>query len=98
MKRFVNTSDLSFSTDSTTFLFGLLTALREVIVEIHVRKLIKLLQEQGIELILGDDASAFSLKRHNPVFGARPLKRAIQKELQDIAEEVVKEPSEMVQP
>ena len=62
------------------------------IVEIHVRKLIKLLQEQGIELILGDDALSFlAQKGYNPVFGARPLKRAIQKELQDpIAEEVVK--------
>ena len=62
------------------------------IVEIHARKLVKLLTEQGITLELSDEALNFlAEKGYNPVFGARPLKRAIQKELQDpIAEEVVR--------
>ncbi len=62
------------------------------IVEIHARKLVALLKDQGITLNLSDAALTFlSEKGYNPVFGARPLKRAIQKELQDpIAEEVVR--------
>lgn len=54
------------------------------IVDIQVRRLGKLLEERGIVLDLTDAAKAW-LGRvgYDPVYGARPLKRAVQRYLQD---------------
>ncbi|GLR46498.1 ATP-dependent chaperone ClpB [Sphingomonas astaxanthinifaciens] len=54
------------------------------IVDIQVRRLGKLLEERGIVLDLTDAAKSW-LGRvgYDPVYGARPLKRAVQRYLQD---------------
>ena len=63
----------------------------EAIVEIQLRRLVKLLEERKIVLTL--DASArkwLAEKGYDPAYGARPLKRVIQKELQDpLAEKIL---------
>ncbi len=66
-------------------LFGSLTRehLRQI-VHIQVNRLRKLLEERGIELELTEEAVEFLAdKGYDPVYGARPLKRAIQRYLQD---------------
>jgi ATP-dependent Clp protease ATP-binding subunit ClpB len=54
------------------------------IVEIQVKRVQKLLKDRKIELALSDKAKAW-LGRvgYDPIYGARPLKRAIQRYLQD---------------
>jgi ATP-dependent Clp protease ATP-binding subunit ClpB len=61
------------------------------IVDIQLERLRKLLTERKITLELEDDARAFLAdKGYDPAYGARPLKRAIQKYLQDpLAEKVL---------
>ena len=52
------------------------------IVEILIANLSKRLEEKQISLSLDDKAKEFLYKKgHNPAFGARPLKRVIEKEL-----------------
>lgn len=54
------------------------------IVEIQTRRLAALLRERGIELELSDAAKRYlAEKGFDPVYGARPLKRTLQRELQD---------------
>src|SRR4051794_33785977 len=54
------------------------------IVEIQLSRLTKRLEQQKITLNLSDRAKAFIAKEgFDPVYGARPLKRAIQKEILD---------------
>ncbi|MHC1591280.1 MAG: ATP-dependent Clp protease ATP-binding subunit, partial [Candidatus Helarchaeales archaeon] len=54
------------------------------IVDIQIRKLNKVLQDKKIRVELTDAAKEFLAERgFDPDFGARPLKRAIQKYLQD---------------
>ncbi len=54
------------------------------IVEIQLKRLEKLLSDRKITLSLSDKAKAFIAKNgYDPVYGARPLKRAIQKHIQD---------------
>ncbi len=54
------------------------------IVEIQVNNLRKLLHERQMELLLSEAAKEYLAdKGYDPVYGARPLKRAIQRELQD---------------
>ncbi len=54
------------------------------IVDIQVARLQKLLEERKISLELSPDARNFLAERgYDPAYGARPLKRVIQKELQD---------------
>ncbi len=54
------------------------------IVDIQLRSLTKRLAERGIELELTDAAREFVANRgFDPVYGARPLKRTIQKEIID---------------
>ncbi len=54
------------------------------IVTIQTRHLENLLHQRGISLELTADAKAYlAEKGYDPVYGARPLKRAIQRELQD---------------
>jgi ATP-dependent Clp protease ATP-binding subunit ClpB len=54
------------------------------IVEIQLNRLTKRLQQQNIVLELSDRAKAFIAREgYDPVYGARPLKRAIQKHILD---------------
>jgi ATP-dependent Clp protease ATP-binding subunit ClpB len=54
------------------------------IVEIQIRHLQERLAGRNIELTLGDEAlDLLAVKGYDPVYGARPLKRVIQKELTD---------------
>jgi len=49
------------------------------IVDIQIKRLKKRLDEKNIDLVLSDDARALlTEKGYDPVYGARPLKRAIQ--------------------
>jgi ATP-dependent Clp protease ATP-binding subunit ClpB len=61
------------------------------IVQIQLKRLEKLLEERKIVLDLGDDAvELLAAKGYDPAYGARPLKRVIQKELQDpLAEKIL---------
>jgi ATP-dependent Clp protease ATP-binding subunit ClpB len=53
-------------------------------VEIQVRHLQKLLGDQGIELQMTQAARrALANEGYDPVYGARPLKRTIQRRIQD---------------
>jgi ATP-dependent Clp protease ATP-binding subunit ClpC len=63
----------------------------ERIILLEVEHLKKRLKDLGFELELSDDAMKFlSNKGFDPDFGARPLKRAIQKHLEDpMAEEII---------
>jgi ATP-dependent Clp protease ATP-binding subunit ClpB len=54
------------------------------IVDIQLARLTRLLADRKIELELGEDARAWLAdKGYDPVYGARPLKRAIQRYVQD---------------
>ena len=54
------------------------------IVEIQLRHLTKRLEQQKITLELSDSAKAFLAREgYDPVYGARPLRRVIQKEILD---------------
>jgi len=54
------------------------------IVELHAESLKKLLHERGIGLVLTDAAlDALAAEGYDPQFGARPLKRTIQRRLQN---------------
>jgi ATP-dependent Clp protease ATP-binding subunit ClpB len=54
------------------------------IVEIQIRGLQRLLAERRIRIELSENAKEFLAEHgYDPVFGARPLKRAIQRDLQD---------------
>ena len=54
------------------------------IVEIQLRRLSKRLEQQKIMLELSDSAKAFIAREgYDPVYGARPLKRAVQRHILD---------------
>jgi ATP-dependent Clp protease ATP-binding subunit ClpB len=54
------------------------------IVDIQLRRLRQLLDQRKIEIELSDDAKAkLARDGYDPAYGARPLKRVIQRELQD---------------
>ncbi len=54
------------------------------IVEIQLRRVKKLLADKGYQLDVTDSAREYIAEEgYDPTFGARPLKRAIQRELQD---------------
>jgi len=61
------------------------------IVQIQLKRLEKLLEDRKIVLDLGDDAvELLAAKGYDPAYGARPLKRVMQKELQDpLAEKIL---------
>jgi ATP-dependent Clp protease ATP-binding subunit ClpC len=62
------------------------------IVQIQIRDLSKRLEAQGLTLELTSEAKEFlAEKGYDPAYGARPLRRAVQKYLEDpIAEELLK--------
>ncbi|WP_316862816.1 ATP-dependent chaperone ClpB [uncultured Cohaesibacter sp.] len=61
------------------------------IVEIQMQRMAKLLVDRKIELVLDDEAVQWlANKGYDPAYGARPLKRVIQRYLQDpLAEELL---------
>lgn len=61
------------------------------IVDIQLKRLVALLAERKITLELDDDARNWLANRgYDPVYGARPLKRVIQKYVQDpLAEQIL---------
>ena len=60
------------------------------IVDIQLLGLKKLLKEQNIDIKLSDRGRDFIVKiSYDPVFGARPLKRIIQKEVEDNIAEMI---------
>lgn len=61
------------------------------IVDIEVNEVKKRLKEQDIQITLDNDAKEFLIEKgFDPVFGARPLKRTIQRFLEDpLAEEII---------
>jgi ATP-dependent Clp protease ATP-binding subunit ClpC len=62
------------------------------IVSLEVAKVAGRLKDKGIEIELTSEASTFLIEKgYEPVYGARPLRRAIEKYLEDpIAEEVIR--------
>ena len=62
------------------------------IVDIQMERLAKLLEDRKIKLELDDKAKEWlGSKGYDPVYGARPLKRAIQKYVQDPLAEMILE-------
>jgi ATP-dependent Clp protease ATP-binding subunit ClpC len=62
------------------------------IVDILARDILKRLEERELKLVLTDEAKGFLVdKGFNEKFGARPLKRAIQRYLEDPLSEVILE-------
>ncbi|MEC9476017.1 MAG: ATP-dependent Clp protease ATP-binding subunit [Planctomycetota bacterium] len=63
----------------------------EEIIQIEMREVMKRIKEQGIDLIVSDEAKEFLIdKGYNPDFGARPLRRSIQQYVEDsLAEELL---------
>ncbi len=60
------------------------------IVEIQLRRLRKLLEDRKITLLLDDQAKSWLANRgYDPSYGARPLKRVIQRALQDPLSEMI---------
>ncbi len=61
------------------------------IVDIEIEQVVKRLREQGISLEVSAEAKEFLIERgFDPVFGARPLKRTIQRFLEDpLASEII---------
>jgi ATP-dependent Clp protease ATP-binding subunit ClpB len=61
------------------------------IVDIQLRRLQKLLEDRKIKLVLTDPARTWLANRgYDPAYGARPLKRVIQKQVQDpLAERIL---------
>jgi ATP-dependent Clp protease ATP-binding subunit ClpB len=62
------------------------------IVDIQLRRLQKLLADRKIQLVVDAPAKAWLAETgYDPVYGARPLKRVIQKELQNpLAEKILR--------
>lgn len=70
--------------DDIVVFHGLSEEQLKFIVEIQLKRLQKLLSDRKIVLELSDKAKAYIAKHgYDPVYGARPLKRAIQKYIQD---------------
>ncbi|MDQ4061422.1 MAG: AAA family ATPase, partial [Pseudomonadota bacterium] len=62
----------------------------EQIVDIQLERLQRLLQDRQITLVLDDSARAWLADRgYDPAYGARPLKRVIQKAVQDPLAELI---------
>jgi ATP-dependent Clp protease ATP-binding subunit ClpB len=54
------------------------------IVDLQVQRLVQRLEEHGIHLVLTDAARDYLAEAgYDPVYGARPLRRVIQKQVQD---------------
>ncbi len=83
MKKYFKPEFLNRIDDIITFNF-LDQSLIKQIVDIQIKKLNKILYEQKIQIELTDKAKEFlAWQGYEPDFGARPLKRAIQKYIQN---------------
>ncbi len=62
------------------------------IINIEIRHVQDRLKEQGLDIILTDEARDYLIsKGYNPDFGARPLRRAVENEIEDqLAEELLR--------
>ncbi|MEO0753794.1 MAG: ATP-dependent chaperone ClpB [Pseudomonadota bacterium] len=70
--------------DETVFFKRLGRGEIDHIVDIQMKRLDSLLADRKLSIDLGDQARAWLAERgYDPVYGARPLKRVLQKELQD---------------
>jgi ATP-dependent Clp protease ATP-binding subunit ClpB len=70
--------------DEIVIFHGLTREHLKEIVEIQVRRLSELLAERRLEIELTDEAKAFLAEEgYDPAYGARPLKRVIQRQVQD---------------
>ena len=70
--------------DETVFFKRLSRGEIDRIVKVQLKRLEKLLADRRISIALDDDAMTWLAdKGYDPVYGARPLKRVIQKEVQD---------------
>jgi ATP-dependent Clp protease ATP-binding subunit ClpB len=70
--------------DEIVVFHPLLQAQIRAIAKIQIKQLARRLQQAGIELMLTDDAlDLLGEAGFDPVYGARPLKRAIQKQLEN---------------
>ena len=78
--------------DDTVFFEPLSRTDLDEIIDIEMKQVLGRLQEQGIELSLPDAAKDFLIDEgYNPDFGARPLRRSIQKFVEDpLAEELLR--------
>ncbi|MFZ5803189.1 MAG: ATP-dependent Clp protease ATP-binding subunit [Candidatus Omnitrophota bacterium] len=63
----------------------------EQVIDIELREVTKRLKEKNMDLVLSPEALKFLIDQgYDPVFGARPLKRTIQKHIENIlAEEIL---------
>ncbi len=70
--------------DEIILFHGLSREHLQQIVEIQVRRLQNLLADRRLEIVLTDAARSFlAEKGYDPAYGARPLKRVLQREVQD---------------
>jgi len=70
--------------DETVLFHRLLPEHMATIVDIQMQRLGKLLLDQGLTLEISNDAKEWlAAKGYDPVYGARPLKRVIQRQVQD---------------
>ncbi len=70
--------------DEIILFHGLSREHLQQIVEIQVRRLQKLLADRRLEIVLTDAARSFlAEKGYDPAYGARPLKRVLQRQVQD---------------
>ena len=63
----------------------------QAIVSLEVNQVVQRLKDRGIEIIMGPDALEFLIEKgYDPVYGARPLKRVIQRYIEDtLSEEII---------
>ncbi|MEN8200772.1 MAG: AAA family ATPase, partial [Thermodesulfobacteriota bacterium] len=70
--------------DETILFHSLSKGDMSAIIDIQLERLKARLQERKIDLTISDNAKTFLVESgYNPLFGARPLKRAIQRHLED---------------
>jgi ATP-dependent Clp protease ATP-binding subunit ClpC len=78
--------------DDTVVFHGLTRQDLSQIINIELRHVQERLRQQGLEIVLTEEARAYLInKGYNPEFGARPLRRAIENEVEDaLAEEILR--------
>jgi ATP-dependent Clp protease ATP-binding subunit ClpC len=63
-----------------------------IIVDLEVKKLVERVKQKNIQLVLDDTARDFLIEKgYDPAYGARPMRRAVERYLEDpLAEELLK--------
>jgi len=92
MKRLFNPEFLNRIDETIVFRHLEIEDIKQII-KIELKELIKNIQERKMKLVLSPEAEDFlAQKGYDPKFGARPLKRAIQRYVEDpLAEELLQE-------